>query len=79
MSDQSSLPNVQEMMAVMEALPLPVRWLSAATPIPSVAGAFRAALAGRFGPELAYHLLIMLLFGLGSLPMVHRKLDWRAP
>lgn len=65
-------------MIPMEALPLPARYLSAITPIPYVAEAFRAALAGNFGPELAYHVGIITLMALACLTLVHRKLDWRA-
>ncbi|MFZ5827909.1 MAG: ABC transporter permease [Bacillota bacterium] len=65
-------------MIPLEALPVPIRLLSSLTPIPYVAGAFRAALAGNFGGEFAYHVGIMVAMGLGCLILVHRKLDWRS-
>lgn len=61
-----------------EALPLPMRALSSATPIPYVAGAFRSAMAGQFDQGFLINLAVMLVMGLGYLLLVHRKLDWRA-
>lgn len=65
-------------MIPLEALPLPIRWLSALTPIPYVADAFRLVLSGNFGLDLAYHVGIVALIGVGCLGLVHLKLDWRA-
>lgn len=61
-----------------EAFPAPIRWLSYLTPIPYVSDAFRLALSGKMGLDLAYHVAIVAVIGLGSLALVQRKLDWRS-
>ncbi len=65
-------------MIPLEAMPAPLRVVAPFTPITYVSDAFRAALAGNFGPSFAYDVAIMTLFGLGMLTLAHFKLDWRS-
>lgn len=62
----------------LEVMPLPMRLVAHAMPTTYAAGAFRSALAGKFGPDLAYHVLMLVLFSGVLLWLVHRKLDWRS-
>jgi len=65
-------------MIPLESMPAALRAIAPFTPITYVSNAFRAALAGNFGPAFAYDVAIMTLFGLGTLALAHFKLDWRS-
>lgn len=65
-------------MIPLELMPLPLQWLARLIPTTYAAHGFRSALAGNFGPVLAYDILILVLLMAVSLILVHRKLDWRA-
>lgn len=65
-------------MIPMEHMPLPMQWIARLIPTTYAADGFRTALAGNFGPALAYDMLILVLLMIVSLFAVHRKLDWRA-
>jgi ABC-type multidrug transport system permease subunit len=55
-----------------------LRLVAPLTPITYVANVFRAVLAGHFGTQFTYDVLILLGFTAVFLVLVHRKLDWRA-
>lgn len=65
------------MMIPAEAMPAPLRLISRLVPTTYAADAFRAAIAGNFGPSLAYDVLILVLFAAGFLVLIHRKLNLR--
>jgi ABC-2 type transport system permease protein len=65
-------------MIPLEYMPVPMQWIARLVPTTYAADGFRAALAGNFGPALAYDILILVLLMVVSLVAVHRKLDWRA-
>lgn len=65
-------------MIPIEHMPMPLQWIARLVPTTYAADGFRAALAGNFGPALAYDMLILVLLMVLSLFAVHRKLDWRS-
>ncbi|HWI64613.1 MAG TPA: ABC transporter permease [Symbiobacteriaceae bacterium] len=65
-------------MIPLEVMPLPLQYLARLVPTTYAADAFRSALAGNFGPALAYDVLILVLLMAVSLVAVHRRLNWRA-
>lgn len=65
-------------MIPIEHMPLPMQWIARLVPTTYAADGFREALAGNFGPALAYDMLILVLLMVVSLVAVHRKLNWRS-
>jgi ABC-2 type transport system permease protein len=65
-------------MIPLEAMPAPLRAIAPFNPVTYVADAFRAVLAGHFGAQFTYDVLILLGFTAVFLVLVHRKLEWRA-
>lgn len=61
-----------------ELMPVPLQWVARLVPTTYAAHGFRSALAGHFGPGLAYDILILVILMAAALVLVHRKLDWRA-